>query len=125
MIGGRIYYTIGNIIRSSTFEGNSTEEIQGYGHQYSWYKVTAIDVHGDFLYYTDNWNHGDVFKTNKSGGNHVDAAHVYSNAGDVRTYNGKGNYEFKVEKRFTLCFYFYETYKLFVIRTMHVVRKMR
>ncbi|CAC5375044.1 unnamed protein product [Mytilus coruscus] len=88
LIGGRIYYTIGNTIRSSTFEGKSTEEIQGYGHQYSWYKVTGIDLHGEFVYYTDNWLQ-DVFKINKSGGDHVRAAYVYSNAGDVRTYNGK------------------------------------
>lgn len=73
-----------------TLEGNSTEEIQGYGHQYLWYKVTGIDVHDDFLYYTDNWN-AYVYKTNKSGGNHVIAAYVYSKAGDVRIYNGKGN----------------------------------
>ncbi|CAG2226577.1 unnamed protein product [Mytilus edulis] len=88
LIGGRIYYTIGNIIRSSTFEGNSTEEIQGYVNNDSRYKVTGIDVHGDFLYYKDNWSRY-VYKTKTSGDKHDIAAYVYSDYGDVRTYNGK------------------------------------
>ncbi|XP_076109570.1 uncharacterized protein LOC143078599 [Mytilus galloprovincialis] len=86
--GGRIYYTIGKIIRSSTFEGKFTEEIQAYGHQYSGYKVTGIDLHGEFVYYKDNW-WNDVYKVNKSGGTNVRVAYVYKTAGDVRTYNGK------------------------------------
>lgn len=94
LIGGRIYYNIGNTIRSSTFKGKSTAEIQGYGIQYASYKVTGIDVHGDFLYYKDNV-YSYVYKANTSGGNHDRAAYVYSDYGDVRTYNGKGNYDLK------------------------------
>ncbi|XP_052063299.1 von Willebrand factor D and EGF domain-containing protein-like [Mytilus californianus] len=84
----RIFWTVGNTVRSATFEGKEFNEFQGHGQHYSWSKVIGIDCHGDNLYYSDNIYHY-MNKVNKSGDNRVKAAHVYNHMREIRTYYGK------------------------------------
>ncbi|XP_063442414.1 uncharacterized protein LOC134722722 [Mytilus trossulus] len=84
----RIFWTVGNTVRSATFEGMEFNEFQAYGSQYSWSRVIGIDVHADDLYYTNTIRY-DMYKVNKSGENSVRAARVYNHMREIRTYDGK------------------------------------
>lgn len=85
----RIFWTVGNTVRSATFEGMELIEFHGRAQHHSWSKVIDIDVYGDHLYYSDNINQ-EIQKVNKSGDNRARAAHVYYYVRAIRTYNGKG-----------------------------------
>lgn len=85
----RIFWNVGNTVRSATFEGKKFVEFHARGQHYSWSKVMDIDIHGDDLYYSDNIN-PEMQKVNKSGDNPAGAAHVYHYVRAIRTYNGKG-----------------------------------
>lgn len=87
----RIFWTVGNTIRSATFEGNDFKEFQGYSHQYYWSSLVDMDVHGEYLYYVDN-TYSEMRKVNRTGHfpDTYRAAHVYSSILGIKTYDGKG-----------------------------------
>lgn len=90
--GGRILWSVRNIIRSAFFNGSDVQEIKGYGYRYSWYSINGIAVHNDYLYYTDNWGRY-VNKVDRFGSNFARAALVHNRINDLKTYHGRGKYK--------------------------------
>lgn len=88
----RIFWTVGNTVRSATFEGNDFQEFQGFRIRGYLSSLVDMDVHGDYLYYIDNYWY--MRKVNRTGHFEIpdkpEAAHVYSSMLGIKTYNGKG-----------------------------------
>ncbi|XP_063440468.1 uncharacterized protein LOC134721412 [Mytilus trossulus] len=86
--GGRILWSVRNVIRSAFFNGSDVQEIKGYGYSYSWYSINGLAVHNDNLYYTDNWGRY-VNKVDRSGSNFARAARVHNRINDLKIYHGR------------------------------------
>ncbi|XP_071174260.1 von Willebrand factor D and EGF domain-containing protein-like [Mytilus edulis] len=86
--GGRILWSVRNMIRSAFFNGSDVQEIKGYGYRYSWYSINGIAVHNDYLYYTDNWGRY-VNKVDRFGSNFARAALVHNRINDLKIYHGR------------------------------------
>ncbi|VDI39770.1 Hypothetical predicted protein [Mytilus galloprovincialis] len=87
--GGRIHWTVRNMIRSAFLNGSDIQEIKGYGSQNSWYSINGIAVYNDYLYYTNNWSGRYVNQIDRSGSNFARSAMVQDSINDMKIYNGR------------------------------------
>ncbi|XP_076111119.1 von Willebrand factor D and EGF domain-containing protein-like isoform X1 [Mytilus galloprovincialis] len=85
----RIYWTIGNTIKSATFDGTGIKEVQRISHESSYYSINGIAVYNDYLYYSDNWsNYRYVYRVNKYGGTRQSIARLGSSVRDIKIFHG-------------------------------------
>lgn len=88
--GGRIHWTVRNMIRSAFLNGSDIQEIKVNSYQNYRYSINGIDVYNDYLYYTDNWSGRYVNQIDRSGSNFARSAMVHDSINDVKIYNGRG-----------------------------------
>lgn len=95
LVENKIYWTTLNITKSATLKENDTKEVFRIPiwNRYNWYSTLSIDVDGDYLYHSDNWQNRHVSKVNKSGGFlYNSVARVSSSISDIKIYHGIGKY---------------------------------